>query len=201
MCHNCKNQHKHKNRRCKSCYKDANVIKAVLPEVLQANNNVQNLIRITDDVQAQQYITPPIPDLTTYNNDETVFLELDISDVENITNIDHIAIDIHVKAEYTQDIAFNMVLKQTVRVDDPTLGDVVQSQDWLYWGHEYTLEGRKWSKIGERWDRPRNLGILKASISDESNLSGPRLILSFYGVEGKLLVDKTIQLHIEWQKY
>ena len=211
----CNNKHdKHNNKsnnnkpriklKCdrKKCRDNNKVIKAVIPRILLNGNDIQDLTIITTDTQALAYITPLDSDSGIYNPDTVINMGLDLSATGDVRNIDHVALDLHVSCEQTQDIVFNMYLSQTVWVDDQgEEGPVKQSQQYLYQGHRYTLVGRQWNKIGERWDRPRNLGILSATnLPDDAELVKPRLEISLLGVEGRLIVDQTIQLHVEYCK-
>lgn len=196
---------KPKSHRCKcrrrKCQDNNTVVKAVFPRVLLAGNDVDGLEKITSNSRALQY-TEPLPEVEIFNPENVINFHLDLAETGDVKNIDHIDLDLHVKSEFTQDVILNMYLTQTVEletiIDDvPTL--VHQAQQYLYRGHAYTLEGRKWSKIGERWDRPRKLGILRATnLSLEAPLKAPQLQISLMGVHGKLIVDNTLQLHVEY---
>lgn len=184
------------------CKDNKQVIKAVIPRILIGGNDVNNLVKIQTNVQALDYITPLDGDSNIHDPDSVINMYLDLSEVEEVKNIDHIDLDMHVTTETTENIVFNMYLSQTVCVETIIDGEpqiVKQSQRYLYQGHKYTLDGRKWSQLGERWDRPRNLGILSATnLDDDAELVPPVLQISLLGVIGKLIVDQTIQLHVEY---
>lgn len=192
-----------KDRRCSrsKCEDNYQVTKAVFPGVIMSGSNIP-LRKLRTNVEALRYITPINPDEDAYNTDSAINFTLNLEETEDVRNIDHIHLDLHVRTETTQDIVFNMFLYQTVEVLTVINGEeklIKQSQQYLYQGHKYTLEGRKWNGIEERWDRPRNLGILRATnLSDEAPLSKPQLQISMYDILGKLEVDKTIQLHVEY---
>lgn len=195
----CKCRYKH---RCCDCEKKdrLKVIKAVFPlHLLPANDSILTVLK--NDTEALRYTSPSGGDTDVYNVDEVINLYLPLDDVKDVKDIDHIELDLHIQSEVSQEISIGLYLSQTVDiVEEDTV--VRQSQRYLYMGHRYSMIACKWTQVGERWDRPVNLGILSADnfSPDEIDLMSPKLQISILGVTGKIVVDNTIQLHVEYLK-
>ena len=173
------------------------VIKMLFPEILVPGYNGQ-LTKVSNNKQGEEilrrYMESGNPDAGIFNEDEVIQLNIGLEEVKNIENIDHIAIDLHILPEITQNIRFSMEIKQI----DETHGNK-RSITYRYTGHNYSLRANEWSKIGERWDRPVFLSYpVETPAPSEIETTPLVLTIILSGITGKLVIDKNIQVHLEY---
>ena len=194
--------HHKKCKKCKKCHKkkctDNNqVLKAVAVGVEFLTPGYDfSLTKIPNTTEGvallQEYLLSNPPGADIYHTNDVVNLTLDLEEVGDIDNIDHIDAHFHVMAEITQNMSITMFLTDVTERDG-----VTETRVYTYVGHDYTLNACQWSKIAERWDRPRLLNV-PISSTFPAEVIPPTLKIVFSGIQGKLIMDKSIQVHVEY---